>query len=77
MEEVLWKLADELRGSVEPVEYKHVVLGLLFLEFASDKFVAQRQKLIKLLFMGMRQWREFAKGENKKKFAFNMVKFSV
>ena len=46
MEEALWKSADKLRGSVEPAEYKHVVLSLFFLKFASDKFEAQRQKLI-------------------------------
>ena len=28
MEEALWKSADKLRGSVEPAEYKHVVLSL-------------------------------------------------
>ncbi len=42
MEEALWKSADKLRGSVEPAEYKHVVLSLFFLKFASDKFEAQR-----------------------------------
>ena len=31
MEETLWKSADKLRGSVEPSEYKHVVLSLIFL----------------------------------------------
>ena len=36
MEEALWKSADKLRGSVEPAEYKHVVLSLFFLKFASD-----------------------------------------
>ena len=46
MEEALWKSADKLRGSVEPAEYKHVVLSLFFLKFASDKFDAQRKKLI-------------------------------
>ena len=35
MEEALWKSADKLRGSVEPSEYKHVVLSLFFLKFAS------------------------------------------
>ena len=30
MEEALWKSADKLRGSVEPAEYKHVVLSLFF-----------------------------------------------
>lgn len=46
MEEALWKSADKLRGSVEPAEYKHVVLSLFFLKFASDKFEIQRKKLI-------------------------------
>ena len=43
MEEALWKSADKLRGSVEPAEYKHVVLSLFFLKFASDKFEKQRK----------------------------------
>ena len=47
MEEALWKSADKLRGSVEPAEYKHVVLSLFFLKFASDKFEAQRQRIIR------------------------------
>lgn len=47
MEEALWKSADKLRGSVEPAEYKHVVLSLFFLKFASDKFETQRQRIIK------------------------------
>lgn len=46
MEESLWKAADKLRGSVEPSEYKHVVLSLIFLKYASDKFEEQRKKLI-------------------------------
>ncbi len=45
MEEALWKSADKLRGSVEPSEYKHVVLSLFFLKFASDKFEIQRAKI--------------------------------
>ncbi len=45
-EETLWKSADKLRGSVEPAEYKHVVLSLFFLKFASDKFEARRCELI-------------------------------
>ena len=45
MEEALWKSADKLRGSVEPAEYKHVVLSLFFLKFASDKFEAQRKAI--------------------------------
>lgn len=46
IEDALWKSADKLRGSIEPSEYKHVVLSLFFLKFASDKFVAHREKLI-------------------------------
>lgn len=47
IEETLWDSANKLRGSVEPSEYKHVVLGLIFLKFASDTFEVQRAKLIK------------------------------
>lgn len=46
IEETLWDSANKLRGSVEPAEYKHVVLGLIFLKFASDKFIARREELI-------------------------------
>ena len=46
MEEALWKSADKLRGSVESAEYKHVVLSLFFLKFASDKYEVQKQKII-------------------------------
>ncbi|MGI6572964.1 MAG: N-6 DNA methylase [Fermentimonas sp.] len=46
VEVALWESANKLRGSVEPSEYKHVVLALIFLKFVSDKFEEQRQKLI-------------------------------
>lgn len=46
IEVTLWESANKLRGSVEPAEYKHVVLGLIFLKFASDKFEEHRQTLI-------------------------------
>ena len=46
IEVTLWEAANKLRGSVEPAEYKHVVLGLIFLKFASDKFEEYRAKLI-------------------------------
>ncbi len=46
-EETLWDSANKLRGSVEPSEYKHVVLSLIFLKFASDKFNERRQEIIK------------------------------
>ncbi|WP_424493180.1 N-6 DNA methylase [Salinimicrobium sp. GXAS 041] len=46
MEESLWDSANSLRGTVESSEYKHVVLGLIFLKFASDKFENRKQELI-------------------------------
>ena len=46
IEVALWESANKLRGSVESAEYKHVVLGLIFLKFASDKFEEHRKKLI-------------------------------
>lgn len=45
-EESLWDSANKLRGSVEPSEYKHIVLSLIFLKFVSDTFQAQRKKII-------------------------------
>jgi type I restriction enzyme M protein len=46
IEETLWDSANKLRGTVEPSEYKHVVLGLIFLKFASDKFEERRKEII-------------------------------
>lgn len=45
-EESLWDTANQLRGTVESSEYKHVVLSLIFLKFVSDKFETWRQELI-------------------------------
>jgi len=41
----LWAAADALRGSMDAAEYKHVVLGLIFLKYISDAFVAYHAKL--------------------------------
>jgi type I restriction enzyme M protein len=41
----LWQMADALRGSMDAAEYKHVVLGLLFLKYISDAFEEQHAKL--------------------------------
>src|SRR5262245_13782606 len=43
--ELLWKSADALRGQIDAAEYKHVVLGLLFLKYISDAFEARRDEL--------------------------------
>src|SRR5208283_4992955 len=37
-EDKLWKAADKLRSNMDAAEYKHVVLGLLFLKYISDAF---------------------------------------
>jgi len=37
-EQQLWQMADALRGSMDAAEYKHVVLGLIFLKYISDAF---------------------------------------
>ena len=42
----LWKMADALRGSMDAAEYKHVVLGLIFLKYISDAFEEQHAKLV-------------------------------
>jgi len=46
IEESLWDSANKLRGTVESSEYKHVVLSLIFLKFASDKFQKRKEELI-------------------------------
>jgi len=45
-EQTLFKAADKLRGSMDASEYKHVVLGLMFLKYISDGFEEQYQKLV-------------------------------
>ncbi|WP_240641216.1 type I restriction-modification system subunit M [Nocardioides ferulae] len=45
LEQRLWDAADALRGNQEPSEYKHVVLGLVFLKYISDRFEARRREL--------------------------------
>ncbi|HMM44137.1 MAG TPA: class I SAM-dependent DNA methyltransferase [Candidatus Macondimonas sp.] len=42
----LWQMADALRGSMDAAEYKHVVLGLIFLKYISDAFEEQHARLI-------------------------------
>lgn len=44
-EEKLWAMADKLRGSMDASEYKHVVLGLLFLKYVSDSFEELHEQL--------------------------------
>lgn len=41
----LWKSADKLRAQMDAAEYKHIVLGLIFLKYISDTFEAQQAKV--------------------------------
>ncbi|MEY2538038.1 MAG: type restriction enzyme protein, partial [Verrucomicrobiota bacterium] len=42
----LWQAADKLRSNMDAAEYKHVVLGLIFLKYISDSFEEHHAKLV-------------------------------
>jgi len=44
----LWKAADKLRSNLDAANYKHVVLGLIFLKYVSDAFEERQKELIEL-----------------------------
>jgi len=46
-EQKLWEAADKLRGNMDAAEYKHVVLGLIFLKYISDAFQERYEALKK------------------------------
>ena len=46
-EEKLWKSADKLRNNMDPAEYKHVILGLIFLKYISDSFEEKYEEIKK------------------------------
>lgn len=46
IEKLLWKTADKLRKNIDAAEYKHVVLGLIFLKYISDAFEDLHSKLM-------------------------------
>ena len=46
IEQTVWDAANKLRGKVEPAEYKHVVLSMIFLKYANDRFDEHREKMI-------------------------------
>ena len=47
LEKQLWKAADKLRKNIDAAEYKHVVLGLIFLRYISDSFATVYEVLQK------------------------------
>ena len=51
LETQLWAAADKMRSHMDPGEYKHVVLGLIFLKYISDRFEERYEQL--RLFVGL------------------------
>lgn len=49
LEATLWDAADELRGKMDSAQYKHVVLGLIFLKYVSDTFKVRHDELARLV----------------------------
>lgn len=47
LESILWDSANKLRGGLSAADYMHVVLGLIFLKYLSDKFNVRYQELLK------------------------------
>ena len=45
LEKTLWATADKLRNNMDAAEYKHIVLGLIFLKYISDSFEQLYDKL--------------------------------
>jgi type I restriction enzyme M protein len=49
LEATLWDAADELRGRMDSAQYKHVVLGIIFLKYVSDTFMVRHRELARLV----------------------------
>ncbi len=45
IKKTLWATADKLRANMDAAEYKHIVLGLIFLKYISDTFQIRRDEL--------------------------------
>ncbi|MDN6323502.1 MAG: type I restriction-modification system subunit M, partial [Halomonas sp.] len=48
LDDKLWKAADKLRANLDAANYKHVVLGLIFLKYVSDAFEERQEQMLKL-----------------------------
>jgi len=48
LDDKLWKAADKMRASLDAANYKHIVLGLIFLKYVSDAFEERQEQLLKL-----------------------------
>lgn len=49
LDDKLWKAADKLRATLDAANYKHVVLGLIFLKYVSEAFEKRREALLELI----------------------------
>ena len=45
IQKTLWAAADKLRANMDAAEYKHIVLGLIFVKYISDSFAGRREEL--------------------------------
>lgn len=45
LESKLWTAADKLRASLDASQYKHAVLGLIFVKYVSDAFMLRQEEL--------------------------------
>jgi len=52
IEKQLWKAADKLRKNIDAAEYKHIVMGLVFLKYISDSFEELYNELLAEVEMG-------------------------
>src|SRR5699024_4183171 len=48
LDDKLWKAADKLRANLDAANYKHIVLGLIFLKYVSDAFEERQEQLLEL-----------------------------
>ena len=52
IKKTLWATADKLRANMDAAEYKHLVLGLIFVKYVSDTFATLRNTLLPRLISG-------------------------
>lgn len=63
IEKTLFAAADKMRGAMDPGEYKHVALGLIFLRYVSAAFEAKREEFAKDDFIDLEDPEEMRRGE--------------
>ena len=67
-EEKLWQAADKLRSNMDAAEYKHVVLGLIFLKYISDVFEEKHSELTEMKYAG-----EYVDPEDKDEYLMHSI----